>query len=91
MTRVPKNRQAMGRMEYLKQGVTIKRDAWPDVMNMHQYVLEVVDAMTPAQKKQWAELMKSVGGEVFVETRVPRPVVIQKHRPPYQFVLGPKK
>jgi hypothetical protein len=34
--------------------------------------------------------MKSVGGEVFVNTRVPRPVVIQKHKPPYQFVLGAK-
>jgi hypothetical protein len=67
------NRQAMGKMEYLKQGVTVKRDAWPDVMNMHQYVLEVVDAMTPAQKGQWSDLMKSVGGEVFVKTRVPWP------------------
>jgi hypothetical protein len=74
----------------LKQGVTIERDAWPDVMNMHQYVLEVTDAMNPAEKKQWSDLMKSVGGEVFVNTRVPRPVVIQKHKPPYQFVLGPK-
>jgi glutathione S-transferase len=88
--KVPKNRQAMGRMQYLKQGVTVKRDAWPDVMNMHQYVLEVTDAMNPAEKKQWSDLMKSVGGEMFVNTRVPRPVVIQKHKPPYQFVLGPK-
>lgn len=84
------NRQAMGKMEYLKQGVTVKRDAWADVMNMHQYVLEVADAMTPAQKGQWSDLMKSVGGEVFVETRVPWPVVIQKEKTPYGLVLGPK-
>ena len=57
---------------------------------MHRYVLEVTDAMSPADKIQWNNLMKSVGGEVFVETRVPRPVVVQKHKPPYQFVLGPK-
>jgi glutathione S-transferase len=88
--KVPKNRQAMGRMEYLKQGVTVKRDAWPDVMNMHQYVLEVVDTMTPAEKGQWADLMKTIGGEVFLETPVPRPIVIQKHKKPYQYVLGPK-
>lgn len=88
--KVPKNRQAMGRMEYMKQGTRITRDAWPDVMNMHQYVLEVADAMTPAEKGQWGDLMKKVGGEVFVETRVPRAVVIQKHKKPYQFVVGPK-
>jgi glutathione S-transferase len=88
--KVRKNRQAIGRMEYLKQGVTVKRDAWPDVINMHQYVLEVVDAMTPAEKGQWADLMKTIGGEVFLNTPVPRPVVIQKGKQPYQFVLGPK-
>jgi hypothetical protein len=88
--KAPLNRQPIGQMEYLKQGVTIKRDAWPDVMNMHQYVLEVVDAMTPAEKGQWSNLMKKVGGEVFLETPVPRPIVIQKHKKPYQFVLGPK-
>jgi glutathione S-transferase len=86
----PMNRQAMGKMEYVQQGVTIKRDAWPDVMNMHQYVLEVVDAMTPADKERWSDLMKSVGGEVFLETRPSRPVMMQKNKPPYQFVLGPK-
>ena len=86
-----KNRQAIGRMEYMKQGAMVKRDAWPDVMNMHQYVLEVVDAMTPAEKGQWSDLMKKVGGEVFLETPVARPVVIQKGKQPYQFVLGPKK
>jgi glutathione S-transferase len=88
--KVRKNRQAIGKMEYMKQGVTVKRDAWPDVINMHQYVLEVVDAMTPKEKGQWSDLMKSVGGEVFLETPVPRPVVIQKGKQPYQFVLGPK-
>jgi hypothetical protein len=84
------NRQAMGKCEYMKQGVTIKRDAWPDVMNMHQYVLEVVDDMNPAQKSQWSGLMKSVGGEVFLNTPVPWPIVMQKDRKPYQLVLGPK-
>lgn len=74
-----------------KQGATVKRDAWPDVMNMHQYVLEVVDTMTPKEKGQWSDLMKKVGGEVFLETPVARPVVIQKAKQPYQFVLGPKK
>ena len=88
--KVPKNRQAMGRMEYMKRGVKIKRDAWPDVMNMHQYVLEVTDAMNSTQKGQWSDLMKKVGGEVFVTTRVPRAVVIHKHEKPYQFVVGPK-
>jgi glutathione S-transferase len=92
ITKDPKamNRQAMGRMEYQHQGVTIKRDAWPDVMNMHQYVLEVVDAMSPADKARWSKLMKSVGGEVFLNTPVKRPIILQKDKPPYQFVLGPK-
>jgi glutathione S-transferase len=84
------NRQAMGKMQYLKQGATVKRDAWPDVMNMHQYVLEVVEKMTPAQKGQWSDLMQSVGGEVFLNTPVPWPIVMQKDRKPYQLVLGPK-
>ena len=92
ITNDPKNmnRQAMGKIEYVMQGVTIKRDAWPDVMNMHQYVLEVVDAMSPADQARWSALMKSIGGEVFVKTRVPRPIVMQKDRKPYQLVLGPK-
>jgi glutathione S-transferase len=89
--KVRKNRQAIGKMEYMKQGVTVKRDAWPDVINMHQYVLEVVDTMNPKEKGQWSDLMKKVGGKVFLETPVPRPVVIQKGKQPYQFVLGPKK
>ncbi len=77
-------------MEYVQQGVTIKRDAWPDVPNMHQYVLEVVDTMTPEQKTQWSDLMKSVGGEVFLETRLSRAIAIQKDKPPYAYVLGQK-
>jgi glutathione S-transferase len=88
--KVRKNRQAIGKMEYLKQGVMVKRDAWPDVINMHQYVLEVVNAMTPNEKGQWSDLMKTVGGEAFLETPVARPIVIQKGKQPYQFVLGPK-
>jgi glutathione S-transferase len=85
-----KNRQAMGKCQYMKQGVMVKRDAWPDVMNMHQYVLEVVDKMNAAQKSQWSSLMKSIGGEVFLNTPVPWPIVIQKDKAPYQLVLGPK-
>lgn len=86
----PMNRQAMGKIEYVMQGATIKRDGWPDVLNMHQYVLEVVDAMSPADQARWSALMKSIGGEVFVKTRVPRQIVLQKDRKPYQLVLGPK-
>ena len=84
------NRQACGRCEYMKQGVKIKRDAWPDVINMHQFVLEVVDDMNQAQKSQWSGLMKSVGGEVFLNTPVPWPIAMQKDRKPFQLVLGPK-
>jgi glutathione S-transferase len=84
------NRQAMGKMEYVQQGVTIKRDAWPDTLNMHQYVLEVVDSMNDAELARWTEIMKLVGGEVFLEYRPSRPVVIKKDQPPYAFVLGPK-
>ena len=84
------NRQACGRAVYEMQGVTIKRDAWPDTVSMHQYVLEVVDAMSSADKKRWTKLMKSLGGEVFLEYRPSRPVVLQKDRKPYQIVLGPK-
>ena len=61
-----------------------------DVVNMHQFVLEVTDAMSPADQKRWKSLMKSVGGDVFVNTRVPRPIVMAKDRKPYQLVLGRK-
>jgi glutathione S-transferase len=84
------NRQAMGKMEYMLEGVRVRRDAWPDVINMHQYVLEVVDAMDDAQKARWTEIMKMVGGEVFLDYRPSRPVVIKKDQEPYQFVLGPQ-
>jgi glutathione S-transferase len=84
------NRQPMGKMEFVQQGVTFKRDAWPDILLMHQYVLEVVDAMTPAEKGRWSELMRLVGGEVFLEVRLSRPVVSIKNKAPYAFVLGPK-
>lgn len=84
------NRQTMGKMEFVQQGVTFKRDAWPDILLMHQYVLEVVDAMTPAEKGRWSELMRLVGGEVFLEVRMSRPVVSIKNKAPYAFVVGPK-
>ena len=64
------NRQKIGKMTYSQQGVTVKRDAWPDVPNMYQYVLEVVDAMNANEKSNWSELMQTVGGEVFVSTRL---------------------
>ena len=84
------NRQAIGKVEYQLQGTTIKRDAWPDTVSMHQYVLEVVDAMSPQDQKRWEKLMKAIGGEVFLDYRPSRPLVLQKDRPPYQIVLGPE-
>jgi glutathione S-transferase len=84
------NRQAMGRAVYKLQGVTVERDAWPDTVNMHQYVLEVVDAMSDKDKARWTKLMKSIGGEVFLGHRPSRPVVLRSDRKPYQIVLGPK-
>ena len=84
------NRQAMGKMEYKLQGVKVRRDAWPDVINMHQYVLEVVDAMKEPELARWNEIMELVGGEVFLKYRPSRSVVIKKDQPPYGYVLGPK-
>lgn len=84
------NRQKMGEMAYTQQGIKIKRDAWPDVPNMHQYVLEVVDTMDAKEKSKWSELMTSVGGEVFLKTRLSRPINIHKHQLPYAYVLGAK-
>lgn len=84
------NRQDMGKMEYMLEGVKVRRDAWPDVINMHQYVLEVVDAMNESDKARWEEIMKLVGGEVFLENRPSRPVVMKKDQKPFQFVIGPK-
>ena len=84
------NRQAMGKMEYKLQGVKVRRDAWPDVINMHQYVLEVVDAMQEPELSRWNEIMELVGGDVFLKYRPSRSVVIKKDQPPYGYVLGPK-
>ena len=84
------NRQAMGKMEYKLQGVKVRRDAWPDVINMHQYVLEVVDAMQEPELARWNEIMELVGGDVFLKYRPSRSVVIKKDQPPYGYVLGPK-
>ncbi len=84
------NRQAMGRAVYQLQGATVERDAWPDTVNMHQYVLEVVDAMSAKDKARWVKLMESIGGEVFLEHRPSRPVVLQSDRKPYQIVVGPE-
>lgn len=84
------NRQAMGRAVYKLQGVTVERDAWPDTVNMHQYVLEVVDAMSAEDKARWTKLMKSIGGEVFLGHRPSRPVVLKSQSKPYQIVVGPK-
>lgn len=84
------NRQAMGKMEYKLRGVKVRRDAWPDVINMHQYVLEVVDAMKEPELARWNEIMELVGGEVFLKYRPSRSVVIKKDQPPYGYVLGPK-
>jgi glutathione S-transferase len=84
------NRQAMGRAVYKLQGATVERDAWPDTINMHQYVLEVVDAMSDADKARWAKLMKAIGGEVFLNYRPSRSVVLMSEQKPYQIVLGPE-
>ena len=84
------NRQAMGRAVYQLQGATVERDAWPDTVNMHQYVLEVVDAMSDVDKARWAKLMKAIGGEVFLNYRPSRPLILRSDREPYQIVLGPE-
>jgi len=84
------NRQAMGRAVYKLQGVTVERDAWPDTVSMHQYVLEIVDSMSDTDKARWTKLMKSIGGEVFLEHRPSRPLVLQSAKEPYQIVLGPE-
>jgi hypothetical protein len=84
------NRQAMGRAVYKLQGVTVERDAWADTVNMHQYVLEVVDAMSAKDKARWTKLMKSIGGEVFLGHRPSRPVILRSQGAPYQLVVGPK-
>jgi hypothetical protein len=57
---------------------------------MHQYVLEVVDMMDAKEKSDWSQLMQSVGGEIFVTTRLSRPIKLHKHQPPYAYVLGAK-
>ena len=72
------NRQAMGKMEYKLRGVKVRRDAWPDVINMHQYVLEVVDAMQEPELARWNEIMELVGGDVFLKYRPSRSVVIKE-------------
>jgi hypothetical protein len=41
-------------------------------------------------EKGWEKLMKSIGGEVFLDYRPSRPLVLQKDKPPYQIVLGPE-
>ena len=51
---------------------------------------EVVDMMDAKEKSNWSELMQSVGGEIFVTTRLSRPINIHKHQPPYAYVLGEK-
>jgi hypothetical protein len=84
------NRQAMGRAVYKLQGVTVERDAWPDTVNMHQYVLEVVDAMSDVDKARWAKLMKAIGGDVFLNYRPSRSLILRSDREPYQIVLGPE-
>ena len=53
-------------------------------------LLEVVDMMDAKEKSDWSQLMQSVGGEIFVTTRLSRPINIHKHQPPYAYVLGEK-
>jgi hypothetical protein len=46
--------------------------------------------MNESDKARWAEIIKMIGGEVFLEYRPSRPVVNKKDPAPYQYVLGPK-
>jgi hypothetical protein len=46
--------------------------------------------MDAKEKSNWSQLMQSVGGEIFVDTRLSRPINIHKHQPPYAYVLGEK-
>ena len=84
------NRQSIGTMQYELQGVTVRRDAWPDIINMHQYVVDVVDAMTASETAHWAEILHPIGGEDFLNYRPSRPLRLQKDRPPYAIILGPE-
>ena len=45
--------------------------------------------MSDEDKARWTKLMKSIGGEVFLEHRPSRPVVLRSNSKPYQIVVGP--
>lgn len=55
-------RQKIGAIEHKQQGIVVARDAWPDILIMHQIMSDIVDVMTPQDKAQFCETMSRIGG-----------------------------
>ena len=77
-------RQSLGMITHIQQGVEISREAWPDILLMHQDFVEIVDSMSDPVQKNFASIMKGIGGDDFLTVELPRPI----ERAPYSILLS---
>ena len=77
-------RQSLGTIQHFQQGIIITRDAWPDILLMHQDITEIVDSMDDSDRQTYEKLMKAVGGNDFLSVCLPRQLV----RESFSTILG---
>jgi len=77
-------RQSLGMIVHIQQGIEVSREAWPDILLMHQDFVGIVDSMSDSEQKSFTSFMKGIGGDDFLSVELPRPLV----RAPYSILLG---
>lgn len=80
----PTLRQSLGTIDHVQQGIKIEREAWPDILLMHQDIVGIVDGMPGPERHNYEELMNMIGGEDFLTVQLQRSLV----RAAFSTVLG---
>ncbi len=75
--------QAIGEIEYLKQGVKVSRVALLDCLTAHQRMAAVVDSMEDSERQDFYRMLDSVGGSEIRSLKLDRAMV----RKDYAYVL----
>lgn len=76
--------QAIGEIEYLKQGVKVSRVALLDCLTAHQRMAAVMDTMEASERQAFDNLLSSVGGSEIGSLKLDRAMA----RKDYAYVLA---
>ncbi len=69
-----KLRQNLGMIDHVQQETVISREAWPDILMMHQSMTEIVDAMSPQDFERFTRVLSGAGGAAIASLRLSTPL-----------------